>query len=133
MITTHASGARRRFRQVTLLAIASTSLLTIYLVSLLKPTSVTALALFSMWLLLPNVLLAWGLWRSARKRPSHPIWDGAALLVTLGGVVLVADPIFWHRDPQSAIAIMMTPLTQAAAWVVLAPLCWWVSRRSGQA
>ncbi len=133
MVSTQASGARRRFRQFTWLAIASTSLLTIYLVSLLKPTSATALALFSMWLLLPNVLMAWGLWWGARNRPLHPIWDGAALLVTLGGVVLVADPIFWHRDPQSAIAIMMTPLTQAAAWVVLAPLCWWVSRRSGQA
>ena len=133
MASTQTSVARRRFRQFTLLAIASTSLVTIYLVDLLKPTSVTAFALFSMWLLLPNVLLAWGLWRSARKRPSHPIWDGAALLVTLGGVVLVADPIFWHRDPQSAIAIMMTPLTQAAAWALVAPVGWWVSRRSGQA
>jgi hypothetical protein len=130
--TTHPGGARSLFRQFTLLAIAGTSLVTIYLVSLLKPTSATAFALFSMWLLAPNGLMVLGLGWGARKQKSHPIWDGAALLVTLGGVVLVADPIFWHRDAQSAIAIMMTPLTQAAAGVLLAPVCWWVSRRSGR-
>ena len=132
MVSTQASVARRRFRQFTLLAIASTSLVTIYLVSLLKPTSITALALFSMWLLVPNLLMALGLWWAARKRALHAIWDIVALLVTLGGVVLVADPIFWHRDAQGAIAIMMTPLTQIAAWVALAPVSWWVSRKSGR-
>lgn len=130
MTANQAGVALRPLRKFTLLAIASTSLLTVYLVSLLKPTSLTAFALFSAWLLLPNLLMSWGLWWGARKPPSHPVSDGVALLVTLGGVVLVADPIFWHRDAQGAIAIMMTPLTQAAAWVALAPVIWWVSRRS---
>ena len=63
-----------------------------------------------------------------RGKPLLP-WCGAAVLVALGGLYVLADTIFWHPDAQGAIAVVPTPVLQGIAFLIAAPLAWWVGRR----
>lgn len=41
---------------------------------------------------------------------------------------MLSDVMFWHKDAQGAIAILLVPLFQGVAYAVLLPLALWVSR-----
>jgi hypothetical protein len=111
------------------LAIAAAACATVLFVAAMKPTSATAFALFSAWLLIPHAAMAAALVIRQRKGPAPAHWHAVAIVVCIGGVLAIADAIFWHPDAQGALAVMMVPLLQAIALGVLLPLSGWARRR----
>ena len=106
---------------ITLAAVA-----TVVFVGILKPVSATAYALFALWLLLPAIVIA--ATTLAARRRVHPVPSGEWLLgaaVAAGGALMLADILFWHRDAQGGIAVLMVPLLQLPAWFALR----WALRR----
>lgn len=107
---------------VLLIVAAIVSLLFVYL---LKPTSAEATALFSIWLLLPYIILAVILAFS-----TGVAIDVANLVVTLfvvvGGLLFLVVVIFIRPDPQGGIAVFFTPMYQGVAMIVLIPLSRWI-------
>jgi len=101
------------------------AIVSLFFVYILKPTSAEATALFSIWLLLPYIILAAILAFSA----SVAI-DVANLVVTLfvvvGGLLFLVVVIFIQPDPQGGIAVFFTPLYQGVAMIVLIPLSRWI-------
>jgi hypothetical protein len=101
------------------------AIVSLFFVYLLKPTSAEATALFSIWLLLPYIILAVILAFSTRVAI-----DVANLVVTLfvvvGGLLFLVVVIFIRPDPQGGIAVFFTPMYQGVAMVVLIPLLRWI-------
>ena len=101
------------------------AIVSLFFVYLLKPTSAEATALFSIWLLLPYMILAVILAFSTRVAI-----DVANLVVTLfvvvGGLLFLVVVIFIRPDPQGGIAVFFTPMYQGVAMVVLIPLSRWI-------
>jgi hypothetical protein len=101
------------------------AIVSLFFVYLLKPTSAEATALFSIWLLLPYIILAVILAFSTRVAV-----DVANLVVTLfvvvGGLLFLVVVIFIRPDPQGGIAVFFTPMYQGVAMVVLIPLSRWI-------
>ena len=111
---------------ITFLLMAIAACISIWFVSVIKPTSVGAFFVFAVWLISPYVILTRILLfrRSANRLP----WFIAAVIVSMGGILLLSDVIFWHKDAQGAIALLLVPIFQGAAFVVLLPIVKWVSR-----
>jgi hypothetical protein len=99
---------------------------TVVFVGILKPVSATAYAVFAAWLLLPHIVIAASTLAARRRGRSVPAGEWLlAAGCAAGGVLLLADIMFWHRDAQGGIAILMVPLLQLPAWLVLR----WLFRR----
>jgi hypothetical protein len=99
---------------------------TVVFVGILKPVSATAYAVFAAWLLLPQFVIAATTLAARRRGQSVPAGEWLlAAGCAAGGVLLLADILFWHRDAQGGIAILMVPLLQLPAWIVLR----WLFRR----
>ncbi|WP_126452598.1 hypothetical protein [Sulfuriflexus mobilis] len=111
-----------------LMAVAACT--TIFFVSALKPTSTGAFVFFAVWLILPYVIICVALLILQRKGTASFHWYVVAVIVTIGGILFLADVIFWHRDAQGAIAVLMTPILQGGALALLLPIAWWVSRNA---
>ena len=109
-----------------LLAAAGT---TVWFVNVLKPTSPTAFLFFTAWLAAPYVGMAAALLWARRRTEASWQWDAIAILVAAGGVIFLANVIFWRPDAQGAIAVFMAPLYQGVAFVLLALVAGWMSRR----
>jgi hypothetical protein len=113
------------------LTVGATTLAACFTVALevrLRPSSAGAFLVLAAWLTAPHVMtiaaLLWS-WRTGRSSWS---WCVLALVVSAGGILFLLDVVFWNRDAQGAIAVVMTPVLQVLAAVVLAPLAWWASR-----
>jgi hypothetical protein len=111
------------------LAIAAAACATVLFVAAMKPTSTTAFALFSAWLLLPHAAMAAALLLRQRNGGMAGHWHAVVIVVCSAGVLAIADTIFWHPDAQGALAVMMVPLLQAIALALLLPLSGWARRR----
>ena len=115
-------------KPVSILLMAISACLSIWFVSVLKPASTGAFISFAAWLLSPYVVLSAALvFLRSKHRPSFH-WFVVAALVSIGGILLLSDVIFWHKDAQGAIAVILVPLFQGAAFAVLLPFAKWVSR-----
>jgi hypothetical protein len=117
-------------KPLTFLLMAIAACFSVWTVSISKPTSVGAFMFFATWLVAPYALMAAALVVLSPKSRSPFQWFAVAALVTVAGMLLLADVIFWHKDAQGAIAILMVPLFQGIAYVVLLPLALWVSRNA---
>lgn len=98
---------------IALTVIALAAALTVVFVGILKPVSATAYALFALWLLLPPIVIT--ATTLAARRRGRPVPAGEWLLgaaVAAGGALMLADILFWHRDAQGGIAVLMVPLLQ---------------------
>ncbi len=104
---------------------------TFIFVKALRPTSVGAFMFFVTWLVLPYVLMSAALIMLWRKRTASLHWHVAAILVSIGGIVFLADVIFWRPDAQGAIAVLLTPILQGGALALLLPVAFWLSRNRG--
>lgn len=113
---------------ITFILMAVAACTTIFFVSALKPTSTGAFVFFAVWLNLPYVIIYAALLILQRKGTASVHWYVVAVLVSIGGIIFLADVIFWHRDAQGAVAVLMTPILQGAALALLLPIAWWVSR-----
>ena len=115
---------------VTLFVVITTACITVFFVKVLKPTSAGAFVFFAFWLVLPHVVMSTALLLLWRKRAASVHWHVVAVLVSIGGIVFLADVIFWHPDAQGAIAVIMTPILQGAALAFLIPVASWVFRNA---
>lgn len=114
----------------TFILMASAACISVWFVSALKPTSVGAFIFFAAWLVAPYVILAAALIFLSPKSGSPFQWFAVAALVTVAGMLMLGDVIFWHKDAQGAIAVLMVPLSQGIAYAVVLPLALWVSRNA---
>lgn len=110
------------------LAIAAAAVVTVWFVGVMKPTSALVFLAFSAWLVSPYIVMAALLGFLERRRAAPASCHAAAILICLGGVLFLADLIFWHTDAQGAIAVLMAPLFQGIALLVLLPIAWALSR-----
>ncbi|MFC5500568.1 hypothetical protein ACFPOE_23700 [Caenimonas terrae] len=117
-----------RIRTVGFLAIAAAAGTTVWFVSALKPTSPAAFLFFAAWLVSPYAAMVAVL--VARKGVAPVHWHVVAVAVSIGGVLYLANAIFWHTDAQGALAVVMAPLLQGMALAVLLPLSGWAFRRT---
>jgi len=108
--------------------IAIAACITLFFVSALKPTSVAAFVFFAVWLILPYVIICVALLFLLRRGAASFYWYFVAVIVSIGGIVFLADVIFWNQDAQGAIAVLMTPILQGGALALLLPIAWRLSR-----
>lgn len=102
--------------------------LTLAMVRVLHPNTLEADMLFSAWLLLPYGLLAVIAAVRSRDRAEALANLAATLLIAGGGLMFLADVIFFHPDAQGAIALLMAPILQGIGIMILEPLAHWVFR-----
>lgn len=110
--------------------IAVAACITVIFVKALKPTSGGAFLFFAVWLALPYVILCTALISLRRTGTTSAHWHVVAALVSIGGILFMADVIIWHPDAQGAIAVLMTPILQGGASALLLPVASWVSRNA---
>jgi len=115
---------------ITFLLIAVAACTTVLFVSALKPTSTGAFMFFAVWLIFPYAIMSAALILLQRKGTKSFHWYVVAVIVSTGGILFLADVIFWHPDAQGAIAVLMTPILQGGALALLLPVVWWVSRNA---
>ena len=115
---------------ITFLLMAIIACITVWFISTLKPTSNTAFVFFAVWLTSPYAIMSAALIFLRQKDNSSFHLYLVAVIVSIGGILFLADIIFWHPDAQGAIAVLMTPILQAGALVLLLPVVWWVSKNA---
>lgn len=108
--------------------IAVAACISVIFVRALKPTSNGAFLFLAAWLVLPYAIMGAALISSRLKHDTRAHWHVVAALVSIGGILFLADVIFWHPDAQGAIAVFMTPILQGGATALLLPVASWVSR-----
>lgn len=115
-------------KPVTVLLMAMSAGISVWFVSVLKPVSMGAYFFFVLWLLSPYAIMSVTLmlWRPENRSSFDRQF--VAALVSAGGILLLSDVIFWHKDAQGAISVVLVPVFQCAAFVVLLPIAKWVSR-----
>ncbi len=105
-------------RRVVLVVAALASL---YVVWSLRPATATADLLLSVWLILPYAALAFLI--EGRPNPATTVADSiASVVVAAGGLLFLTFVVFANPDPQSAIAVMLTPIYQSIAIAALLPI-----------
>jgi len=115
---------------ITFLLMAIAASTTVWFVSALKPTSIGAFVFFAVWLISPYAMMSAALMFLRPKDSPSFHWYVVAVIVSIGGILFLADVIFWHPDAQGAIAVLMTPILQGGVLVLLLPVVWWVSRNA---
>ena len=106
-----------------------TSSTTVLFVKALKPSSSGAFMFFSVWLLLPYVAMIGALISLHRQGKAALHFHAATVIVSAGGILLLTDIIYWHPDPQGAIAVIMIPMLQGITFAVLLPIFSWISKK----
>jgi hypothetical protein len=101
---------------------------TIYFTLALKPSSFNAFIFFATWLSAPYLVMGIGLFFLHKHGGAGVYWCALAVLISAGGIIYLLDVIYWHRDAQGAIAVVMTPVLQMIACAIFAPVAWWLSR-----
>jgi len=115
---------------ITFLLIAIAACTTVLFVRTLKPTSAGAFVFFAVWLIFPYAIMSAALIFLQRKGNASFHWYVVAVIVSTGGILFLADVMFWHPDAQGAIAVLMTPILPGGALALLLPVVWWVSRNA---
>jgi hypothetical protein len=113
---------------ITSLLMAIVACTTVWFVSILKPTSIGAFLFFAVWLVSPYAIMGAGLLFLRSKERASLRWSAVSGTVSIGGVLFLADVIFWHPDAQGAMAVFLTPILQGGALILLLPIVWWMSR-----
>src|SRR5437870_1645682 len=97
---------------ITFLLMAIIACTTVWFVSTLKPTSIGAFVFFAIWLVSPYAIMSVALmFLRPKDKPSFH-WYVVAVIVSTGGILFLADVIFWHPDAQGGMAVLMTPILQ---------------------
>ena len=109
---------------ITFLLIAIAACTTVLFVSARGPTSIGAFVFFAGWLVLPYAIMSASLIFLQRKGDAAFRWYVVAVIVSAGGILYLADVIFWRPDAQGAIAVLMTPILQVGALAFLLLAVW---------
>lgn len=118
------------FVPFTFVLIAVAACITVFFVKALKPTSGGGFLFFVIWLVLPYAIMCARLILLRRNGSPSAHWYVVTVLVSIGGILFMADVIFWHPDAQGAIAVLMTPILQGGASALLLSVASWVSRNA---
>lgn len=89
----------------------------------LKPVSTGAFAFWALWMTAPHIGLA--LSRVAKMRHGRHLPLIAAVM-SVAGLLYLADVVLWHPDPQGGLAVLIAPLLQAALAATLFGIAWLV-------
>ena len=114
----------------TLLMMGIIALTTVWFVSLLKPTSTVAFVFFAVWLTFPYATMSVALILLRHKHNAYFHRYIVAAIVSIVGILFLADTIFWHADAQGAITVLITPILQAGALGLLLLVAWLVSKNA---
>lgn len=115
--------------RLTLALLAMAACVTLYFIAKLQPSDASAFVFAAAWLTMPHAALVALLFVLQRKgKPLLP-WCIVVVLVAAGGIYVLVDAIYLHPDPQSAIAVVLTPMLQGIVFLIAAPLAWWSGRR----
>jgi hypothetical protein len=117
-------------KPITFLLIIIATCATVFFVKALKTTSVGAFVFFSVWLILPYATMSAALIFLQHKGKETLHWYVVATIISTGGILFLTDVIFWHPDAEGGIAVLMTPILQVVALVLLLPVVLWVSRNA---
>ena len=115
---------------ITFLLIALAACITVVFVKALKPANSGAFMFFAIWLILPYALMSAALILVRRKETTSGHRQVVAVMVSIGGILFMADAIFWHPDAQGAIAVLMIPVLQVGAAALLLPVVSWLLRNA---
>jgi hypothetical protein len=85
---------------------------------------------FAAWLTFPYVVMSVALMLMQRKGAASFNCLIVAVIVSTGGILFLANAIFWHPDAQGAIAVLMTPILQGGVLAPLLPVAWRLSRNA---
>ncbi|MDZ7862830.1 hypothetical protein [Acidovorax sp.] len=118
----------KRIPLIAFLVVLLAACATLLCVAALKPVSALAFAAFAAWLLAPYGLMAMALAALRRQQATELHGYLVAVLVSLGGIAWLAVILFWRPDAQGALAVLMVPVYQGVALVLLAPLAAWLGR-----
>lgn len=102
--------------------------ISVWFVSILKPNSIGAFLVFAAWLVSPHVVLTLirGFSRGHSSTDVH--WFVVVTIVCVGGILILSSVMFWQKDAQGALAVLMVPIFQGGALAGLLPLAKWLSR-----
>ena len=100
---------------------------TVYFVHGLSATNTEAYILLSAWLLLPHIVMAVRLAQAQRNPRALLYWLIASAIVPIGGVVFLADILYWNSDPQGGIALILTPIYQGGAMLAIILFVDWLT------
>ncbi len=117
-------------KSTTLVLIAIAAIISVVFVNTLKPTSTKAFIFFSVWLTLPYIIMSAALIFLDCKGKASFYWYVVGVVVSVSGILFLANVIFWHPDAQGAIAVLMTPILQGGVLAFLLTIWYWVSRNS---
>ncbi len=102
------------------LSLVAAALVSLFVVWSLRAESTGLAVLLSVWLLLPYAVLAV---LQSRAPPATEIASVATtLLVVAGGLLFLIIVVFVDKDPQGGVAVLLTPVYQGIAMIVLLPL-----------
>jgi hypothetical protein len=95
----------------------------------LQPASLRGALVLGGWLLTPRAMsIAWLI--VTRRSRAHAFAAGiVTTLVVAGALSRLVDAIFVHPDAQGAAAVVITPVYEMGALVVLAPISAWLASR----
>ncbi|MFM5914942.1 MAG: hypothetical protein ACKOPR_09415 [Chakrabartia godavariana] len=92
----------------------------------LKPVSTGAFVFWALWMTAPHFVLGGlALSRLAAKRPGRHLPLIAAVM-SVAGLLYLADVVLWHPDPQGSLAVLIAPLLQVALAATLFGIAWLV-------
>jgi hypothetical protein len=100
------------------------ALVSLFVVWSLQPDGAGLAALVSLWLLLPYAALA--VIVETRSAGATLASVATTLLVVVGGLLFLIMVVFLNPDPQSGIAILLMPVYQGIATLVLLPVTGWL-------
>lgn len=111
-------------QRATFLAFFMAAAISVAFVAVLKPVDAGSFMFWAVWLVWPHVALtAVVVLRVRSGRPVRAV-QRAAVLVSLLGLLLLADAVFLHRDAQGSLGVLMVPIAQLGCWVVLMLPVW---------
>lgn len=117
-------SSRRPIKAVGHSSLVVAALVSFFVVWSLQPHGARLAVLASLWLLLPYAALAVVV--ETRSGVAIVASVATTLLVVGGGLLFLIIVVFVDPDPQSGIAVLLTPVYQAIAIVVLLPLTRWL-------
>ena len=101
----------------------------LWFVRALQPSTLVAGLLLAGWLLTPRAVSAAWLVVARGSRRQSAVAGIVTTIVAAAGTSRLIDVIYAHPDPQGPIAVVLTPIYEMAALVVLAPVSAWLAAR----
>ena len=101
----------------------------LFFVRALQPSTIVAGLLLAVWLLTPRVVSAAWLVVARGSRRHSTVAGVVTTVVAAAGTSRLSDVIYARPDAQGPIAVVLTPIYEMAALVVLAPLSAWLAAR----